>query len=330
MQQLDETVADGDFISTVIHKQIDPYVDLGNLLLIDQDAVDFGSNLDLEINLRNLTRDNTQLLINKIWELPISRVEDVIVAKLPKPTTVLPREKPLPKPKPATKWQKYAQMKGIHNKKRGRKVWDEQSQSWKPRWGYDRAKGSTADWLIEVPENTPDPNADFFEMRQQAKKERVAKNELQRLRNVARNSGQNSASSAVLPSSVVPKQQKTAEHYSHELKSAREATASMGKFTPQLPKEKPPKNVGQKRQVLSNEGDLKAERQNQMEIWDKLNKSKPILNVEKAIGIVKKQKNSDHSKPAGGKKRGKGSKRKQNARATNKQKFRNRNTKGKH
>jgi len=328
-----EIVAPDPQTTTVIRKQIDPQIDLGHLLLCDQDAVEFDSHVDLEANLRNLARDNTQLLINKIWELPISRVEDVIVAKLPRPTTILPREKPLPRPKPTTKWQKYSQLKGIHKAKRGRKIWDEPSQSWKPRWGYDRAKDNTTDWLIEVPDNAPDPNVDYFEIRQQAKQERVAKNELQRLRNISRSSGQpNTSSGPTLPSSVIPKQQKTTEQFSHELKQAREATASLGKFTPTLPKEKPPKNLGKKRQFLSNEGDLKSERQNQMQIWEKLNKSKPILNVEKAIGIVKKQKTSENKsdKSAGGKNRGKGSKRKQQAKAINKQKFRNRQTKGKH
>ena len=31
-----------------------------------------------------------------------------------------------PKPKPETKWEKYAKLKGIQKKKKGRKVWDEE------------------------------------------------------------------------------------------------------------------------------------------------------------------------------------------------------------
>jgi regulator of ribosome biosynthesis len=78
--------------------------------------------------LKDLARDNTQLLLNKIWELPTERVEGVIVAKLPAPTVVLPREKPLPKPKPLTKWQKYAQEKGITKIKKSKLKWDETLQ----------------------------------------------------------------------------------------------------------------------------------------------------------------------------------------------------------
>ncbi len=62
--------------------------------------------------LLELARENTQLLINSIWNLPTERVEDVVVAKFPPPTFRLPREKPVPKPKVPTKWEKYAKEKG--------------------------------------------------------------------------------------------------------------------------------------------------------------------------------------------------------------------------
>lgn len=72
-----------------------------------------------------LARDNTQLLINKIWTLPFERADDVIIAKLPKPTYALPREKPAPKPKALTKWEQYAKDKGIKKQKKTKLVWDE-------------------------------------------------------------------------------------------------------------------------------------------------------------------------------------------------------------
>ena len=62
--------------------------------------------------MQSLARDNTQLLINSIWCLPTHRVEEVVVAELPPPSTRLPREKPLPTPKPMTKWEQYAKEKG--------------------------------------------------------------------------------------------------------------------------------------------------------------------------------------------------------------------------
>lgn len=77
--------------------------------------------------MKNLTRDNVQLIVNKIWELPTERVEEAIVAKLPNPTFVLPRARKVPKPKPLTKWEEFAKKKGITKKKKGtsKLKWDE-------------------------------------------------------------------------------------------------------------------------------------------------------------------------------------------------------------
>lgn len=98
---------------------------LGHLTKI---AIYFRSESCRNKYLKDLARDNTQLLLNKIWELPTEKVEEAIVAKLPAPTFTLPREKPLPKPKPLTKWQKYAQEKGITKSKKSKLTWDQTLQ----------------------------------------------------------------------------------------------------------------------------------------------------------------------------------------------------------
>lgn len=85
-----------------------------------------------------------------------------------------------------TKWQKFAKEKGIQKRKKSKLSWDEQLQKWVPRFGYRRsAADREKEWVIEVPQNA-DPLEDQFEKRKFAKGERVAKNELQRLRNIAR------------------------------------------------------------------------------------------------------------------------------------------------
>lgn len=66
-----------------------------------------------------------QSLVNRLFELPSEAVKGGRLAELPLPTTALPREKPLPKPKPLTKWQKFAQQKGIVKKKRSKLLFDE-------------------------------------------------------------------------------------------------------------------------------------------------------------------------------------------------------------
>jgi len=45
--------------------------------------------------LKSLTRDNTQLIMNAIFNLPTKSSEDGVFATLPEPITVIPREKPV-------------------------------------------------------------------------------------------------------------------------------------------------------------------------------------------------------------------------------------------
>ena len=162
-------------------------LDIGSLLISDARLLDLKEyKANLSDYLKQICQENTQLIVNELFNLPVVTVEDVLCAKLPKPTTILPREKPLPKAKPLTKWQEYAKLKGINKVKKTRMVYDEASKEYKPRFGYKRANDDTKDWLIEVPQNAADPNEDFFAKRIEAKSERKNKNELQRLRNIAR------------------------------------------------------------------------------------------------------------------------------------------------
>lgn len=77
-------------------------------------------------------------------------------------------------------------LKGIVKKKRSKLSWDEQLQKWVPLYGFKRAAAQKdKDWCLEVPQNV-DPMEDQFAKKAEAKSERVAKNELQRLRNIAK------------------------------------------------------------------------------------------------------------------------------------------------
>ncbi len=72
------------------------------------------------------------------------------MAQLPEPSTWLPREKPLPKPKALTKWQKYAQEKGIRKRKRSALAFDEEAGEWRRRHGYKRANNDNEVPIIEA------------------------------------------------------------------------------------------------------------------------------------------------------------------------------------
>ncbi len=91
--------------------------------------------------------------MNDLWRLPTHKQEEVVVAALPPPSTdiQIPREKPLPKPKPPTKWEKFAAEKGIVKKKKTKLVWDEVVNRWVPRFGYGKAKAEhEKNWLMEI------------------------------------------------------------------------------------------------------------------------------------------------------------------------------------
>lgn len=94
--------------------------------------------------------------------------------------------RPVPRPKPLTKWQQFAKEKGIQKKKKSKLSWDEQLKKWVPVYGFKRVKAQRdKEWVLEVPGNA-NPLEDQFAKKIEAKGERVAKNELQRLRNIAR------------------------------------------------------------------------------------------------------------------------------------------------
>jgi len=108
----------------------------------------------LEEYLQSTARDGTQILIASLFSLPTLPSPDGPLAQLPPPTTQIPRAKPLPKPKPPTKWERFAAAKGIQHKSRDRKVWDEEKQEWVNRWGRGgKNKQVEEQWITEVPMN---------------------------------------------------------------------------------------------------------------------------------------------------------------------------------
>lgn len=172
-----------------VEKEVDVEIDEGTLLVSDYNTLTIKSgSKSLESDLQALTRDNTQLLVNKIWALPTKTVEEVIVAELPKPKYVLPRSRKLPKPKQLTKWEQFAKEKGIKkNKKAKSKLkWDDLLQKWTPAYGFKRAEAERQkEWLVECKEDGK-PVEDPFAAIKTSKVEKKAKNELQRLRNLAK------------------------------------------------------------------------------------------------------------------------------------------------
>ena len=96
----------------MVEKPLALELDVGNMLAVDNNQLD-KELITTPAYLLSLARDNTQLLLNSIWQLETERVEDAVIAKFPPSTYKLPKEKPAPKPKAMTKWEKYAKDKGL-------------------------------------------------------------------------------------------------------------------------------------------------------------------------------------------------------------------------
>ncbi|CAD6196469.1 unnamed protein product [Caenorhabditis auriculariae] len=266
--------------STTVEKVVEPIIDVGNLLIVDRDSIEG----DVTENLLSRARNNTQLLFNSIWQLEQKRVEDAILVDLPAPTYRLPREKKIPEKKEPTKWEKYAAEKGIKKRTKAKKVFDEQSKEWKPTYGYRRGNDDTKDWVIEIPDNA-DPNKDYFEERVEKKKERVAKNETARLKNLARQLKTTIKKGPSTDASIgvgVNPREKTKQQVRFAVDRAKVSTASVGKFQEGLKGEKVNVKSGKKRKFESNEGPASNEKQRSLEVLQKLKNKKAKIVEEKA------------------------------------------------
>ncbi|ERL86708.1 hypothetical protein D910_04114 [Dendroctonus ponderosae] len=260
-----------------VEKHIDLEYDVASLLVYDFNQFN-AQYFERDANgyLLDLARDNTQLLINQLWELPTERVEEAIVAKLPLPKTVLPRAKPVPKPKELTKWEQFAKEKGIQKKKKSKLSWDDQLQKWVPLFGFKRSQAEKEkNWVLEVPQNA-DPTEDQFAKKTVSKSENVAKNELQRLRNIAKRRN------IKIPRVASAKDLQAA------VTVAKASTASLGKFQDRLPKEKEATGVttitpgaSKKRKLPPVSGDV--EKKQNLDVVESILNKRPKFDVEKSV-----------------------------------------------
>lgn len=230
-----------------------------------------------------------QLLVNQIWELPTERLDEHIVVKLPKATYSLPRARKLPEPRQLTKWEQFAKAKGIKKTKKDKKVWDETLDKWVPTFGYQKYKADKdKDWVLEVPKNI-DPMTDMFQKKKDLKNEKIAKNEIQRMKNIAR------AQKIDMPrSGLVSEDAATAKDLLVAATIAKASTASVGKFQEKLPKEKEARGIGVRELIpgatkRKRPQDNKTEKSEQLETVTKILNKRPKIDVDKAIQIQKQE-----------------------------------------
>ncbi|TXT07308.1 hypothetical protein VHUM_03478 [Vanrija humicola] len=253
-------------------------IDAGLLAAYDTTPVDADEYKTLDPHLLALTLTSTQALVAGLFNLPTIKSENGPIAQLPEPVFVLPREKPLPKPKPLTKWERFAKEKGISHSKKDKKVWDEERQEWVNRWGFGgKNREAEGQWLHELKASddiTVDPRATARAER----KARVAKNERQHARNVAE-----AAAGGPSPLSALNRKPQAGDASQSEKKTARTirkaelersmlvsktSTASLGRFDKKIEGE--PRAKGIKRKFEATVGDFKAEKDSAMTLLGKI------------------------------------------------------------
>ncbi|GAA6000090.1 ribosome biogenesis protein RRS1 [Rhodotorula paludigena] len=252
-----------------VPREIPVDLDLGLLAVFDPNPIDLESyHENKERALLEHARGGIQLLVNDIWSQKTRIVDDDVIADLPPIATALPREKPLPKPAPLTKWQAFAKAKGIAPKeKKERLVYDEERQEYVPRWGYKgKNKDKEDQWIHEVPNNA-DPDFDPRAAQRQERKQRSLKNEGQRLKNLQR-AAAHAATQQQETQQRLSARDERKKDLARTLKATKTSTASLGRFDDKLKGEGREKNV--KRKFDANEVSAKDERAQAMSILTSL------------------------------------------------------------
>lgn len=272
--------------------------DVGNLCAYDHEELDHDDyHQRRAAYLLELGRDNAQLLFNRIFDCPTETADLGRLATLPRPTTSVPREKPLPKPKEDTKWEAFAKAKGIQNKKRDRMVFDEHKQDWAPRYGYKRANDQSEQWLIEDKAGMSTSEDPFTALKKQ-KKERAALNKKQQERNLQAAAGERVPGTIDLSSATHLGNKKGGEgkrknHVDVALALTQHSTASMGKFDKMRYSEAP---IREKKEKVKNRS-AASEKSKSLAILSSLGGGvADDFNVGKATNSFKQQKEKKAAK----------------------------------
>ncbi len=175
---------------------INTHFDLG--ALVYEDSSSYAGLTEKEIEARS--RDNYTSLFKHLFDLKrqqkakaggddgeiLEYTKALWSVDLPEPKIITPRQKPAPKEKPKTKWEKFREEKGLPTRqKRSRLVFDPITNDWVPRWGPNSKKKIEAkhDWLQEDKPKHTDSGIDPFTMKRQEKKVVLEKEKLRKLKN---------------------------------------------------------------------------------------------------------------------------------------------------
>lgn len=306
--------------STSVRKDAVVEYDLGHLMLFDPSPL---STVELRgsAHFRALdaeSRDNVQLLLNRIFSLPTAPLphDPGLLASLPVPVTVLPRAKPLPQPKPETRWEAFAKAKGIEKRKRGRMVWDEEKGEYAVRFGFRRANDHSQQVIIEEKDSAAaakrsrstvdlpmQPVEDPWTRMENERKERRANNSRQQQRNILQPAKGDRVPGTVDLASLQAQagggkrgqlSGGAMGHVNVALQLAQQSTASLGRFDEQRfnePKVRAKKSAGPP-PMASDEAERRREKESQMRLLTRLigNESEAAgVDMDKAVRVSQKE-----------------------------------------
>lgn len=274
--------------------------DLGNLLAYDPQPVDANTFKNgVGETCLDVATKVTQALVKRLFSLPSTPAPVGRIAMLPPPVTVLPREKPIPKPRPPTKWEIFAQRKGIQKTKRSKLEWDETAGEWRRRHGYKRVNDESEIPVIEARPDEETGTEDPFTRMRREKKERTKKQEASQLANLkaAAKAGGKAALPATLKlAAVLPdhgrgqptKRKELKGEIKNTVRQVATSTASLGKFDRRVAGEDMKDRqhgAGKKRKFMSLTS-TKEEREAQGKLVDHIlrKNADDIVDIGRAIG----------------------------------------------
>jgi regulator of ribosome biosynthesis len=142
----------------------------------------------LNATLQDVARDAAQSLISHLLTTTtIQSTPTGLTMQLPPADPpLLPRWKPLPKPKAPTKWETFARKKGIGKfggstkggaalqEKRKNATFNEETGEWEKKWGYKgRGMREGQEWLVEVDDKAKKVEDAGRSVRAEPKRERM-------------------------------------------------------------------------------------------------------------------------------------------------------------
>lgn len=167
-----------------------------------------------------------------------------------------------------------------------------------PTYGFKKAAATRdKEWVLEVPQNA-DPMEDQFQKKMDLKNERVAKNEMQRLKNIAR------AQKVKVPRvGILDSNMSTSKELTTAVTIAKSSTASVGKFQNKLSKEKTARGLGVKELipgVKRKVSHLEPEKSHNLDLIQSILNKRPKFDEEKAVTMQRRDNRLKHQEEVAG------------------------------